>query len=203
VLDAAQPIIDVPAPAAAQAMPAIMSAVTQILLALGEDPGREGLLDTPQRVARMYVEIFSGLREDPRTHLATQFCADRHEDIVVVKDISFFSMCEHHLLPFFGRAHVAYLPKDGRLAGLSKIARVVQTLSRRPQLQERLSSQIADAVWSALQPKGVLVMVEAEHLCMAMRGVRSPQSATLTVVSRGELETNERQRAEAFRLLKS
>jgi GTP cyclohydrolase I len=180
----------------------IMAAVTQVLVALGEDPGREGLRETPSRVAKMYLEVFAGLREDPRLHLATQFCADGHENIVVVKDIAFFSMCEHHLLPFFGKAHVAYLPQGGRLAGLSKIARVVNTLARRPQLQERLSTQIAEAIWDALRPRGVLVLVEAEHLCMAMRGVRSPNSATLTVVSKGELEADAAQRAEAFKLLR-
>lgn len=180
----------------------IMEAVSKMLIALGEDPSREGLRETPSRVAKMYLEVFSGLQEDPRLHLATQFSADAHEDIVIVKDISFFSMCEHHLLPFFGKAHVAYLPQGGRLAGLSKIARVVNTLARRPQLQERLSTQIVDAIWDALKPRGVLVLVEAEHLCMAMRGVRSPNSATVTVVSRGELETDAAQRAETFKLLR-
>ncbi|MEP9380139.1 GTP cyclohydrolase I FolE [Aquabacter sp. CN5-332] len=180
----------------------IMDAVTQTLIALGEDPDREGLRETPRRVAKMYLEIFSGLNEDPRKHLTTQFCADGHEDIVIVKDISFFSMCEHHLLPFFGKAHVAYLPQDGRLAGLSKIARVVHTLARRPQLQERLSTQIVEAMWDALRPKGVFVLIEAEHLCMAMRGVRAPNSATLTVVSKGVLETDAAMRAEAFKLLR-
>jgi GTP cyclohydrolase IA len=181
----------------------VMAAVREILIALGEDPTREGLRQTPQRVAKMYLEVFSGLYEDPGEHLrATQFCDDHHKDIVIVKDISFFSMCEHHLLPFLGKAHVAYLPQEGRLTGLSKIARVVNTLARRPQLQERLSSQIAEAIWGTLNPRGVLVLVEAEHLCMAMRGVQAPHSSTLTVVSKGELETDASLRNETFRLLR-
>lgn len=186
-----------------EAISTISRAVREILVAIGEDPDREGLQDTPKRVAKMYMEVFGGLYEDPRIHLQTQFTADQHENIVIVKDISFYSMCEHHLLPFHGKAHVAYVPDGGRLAGLSKLARVVNTLSRRPQLQERLSSQIVEALWSALSPLGVLVLVEADHMCMAMRGVRSPNSKTMTVVSRGVLETNAMMRAEAFKLLRS
>ncbi|MGV2122184.1 GTP cyclohydrolase I FolE [Agrobacterium vitis] len=180
----------------------IAEAVKQILTAAGEDPQREGLRDTPLRVAKMFEELFSGLEEDPRDHLQTQFSDDRHEDMVIVKDIRFYSVCEHHLVPFFGKAHVAYIPQGGRLTGLSKIARVVQTVSRRPQLQERLNSQIVDAMWDALKPKGVLALVEAEHMCMAMRGIRSPDSSTLTVVSRGTLESDPVLRAETFKLLR-
>ena len=180
----------------------IAEAVKQILTAAGEDPQREGLRDTPLRVAKMFEELFSGLAEDPRDHLQTQFSDDRHEDMVIVKDIRFYSVCEHHLVPFFGKAHVAYIPQGGRLTGLSKIARVVQTVARRPQLQERLNSQIVDAMWDALEPKGVLAVVEAEHMCMAMRGIRSPDSSTLTVVSRGTLETDPVLRAETFKLLR-
>lgn len=190
-------------PLASDAVDTISRAVRDILVALGEDPDREGLQDTPKRVAKMYMEVFGGLYEDPRIHLQTQFTADQHENIVIVKDIAFYSMCEHHLLPFYGKAHVAYVPDGGRLAGLSKLARVVNTLSRRPQLQERLSSQVVDALWSALSPLGVLVLVEADHMCMAMRGVRSPNSKTMTVVSRGILETDAAMRAEAFKLLRS
>lgn len=180
----------------------IAEAVKQILTAAGEDPQREGLRDTPLRVAKMFEELFSGLAEDPRDHLQTQFSDDQHEDMVIVRDIRFYSVCEHHLVPFFGKAHVAYIPQGGRLTGLSKIARVVQTVARRPQLQERLNSQIVDAMWDALKPKGVLAMVEAEHMCMAMRGIRSPDSSTLTVVSRGTLETDQVLRAETFKLLR-
>lgn len=179
----------------------IRTAVRSILEAIGEDPDREGLQDTPDRVARMYREIFAGLQQDPETHLQTQFTADQHEDIVVVKDIAFHSMCEHHLLPFFGKAHVAYLPQEGRLAGLSKMARIVETISKRPQLQERLSSQVAETMERALSPRGVLVVIEAVHMCMSMRGVKSPDSKTVTVVSRGALRHDSSLRAETYNLL--
>jgi GTP cyclohydrolase I len=181
---------------------AVAAAVRQILAASGEDPEREGLRETPLRVAKMYEELFSGLKDDACAHLLTQFTADRHESTVVVKDIVFYSVCEHHLVPFFGKAHVAYVPDEGRLTGLSKIARTVQSLARRPQLQERLTTQIVDAVWSTLRPKGALAIVEAEHLCMAMRGVRSPGSSTVTVVSKGTLETDAALRAETIGLLR-
>ena len=138
----------------------IKRAVTDILVALGEDPNREGLKDTPSRVAKMYTEVFSGLTEDPSEHPKTVFTEDGHDEIVIVKDIAFHTMCEHHLLPFFGKAHIAYLPDGGRLTGLSKLARVVDTLARRPQLQERLTGQIADAMEAVLKPKGVLVLAE-------------------------------------------
>lgn len=180
----------------------MMKAVRQILLATGEDPEREGLRDTPLRVAKMYEDLFSGLNEDPRDHLLTQFSDDQHEDVVIVKDISFYSMCEHHLIPFFGKAHVAYVPDGGRLTGLSKIARVVHSIARRPQLQERLNSQIVDTIWDVLKPRSVLVKVEAEHLCMAMRGVRTTKSSTITMVARGEYQTNPALRAEALQLLR-
>jgi len=180
----------------------IASAVREILLALGEEPEREGLLDTPDRVARMYLDVLGGLHEDPRTHLKTQFTADHHSGPVVVRDIGFHSMCEHHLLPFHGRAHVAYLPQEGRLTGLSKLARVVATVSRRPQLQERLTDQIADSVVDVLAPHGVLVVVEAEHMCMAMRGIRAHGSKTVTTVSRGVWARDAAARAEVMGLLR-
>ena len=186
---------------AANAHEIIADAVRSILAAIGEDPDREGLQDTPDRVARMYKEVFQGLHEDPEAHLQTQFTADQHEDIVVVKDIAFHSMCEHHLLPFFGKAHVAYLPQDGRLAGPSKLARIVETLARRPQLQERLSSQIAQTMETAMSPRGVLVVIEAAHMCMAMRGIKSPNATTVTVVSRGVLRLDSNLRSETYNLL--
>ncbi|MBB4342989.1 GTP cyclohydrolase I FolE [Rhizobium leguminosarum] len=181
----------------------IEKSVRDILIAIGEDPNREGLADTPARVAKMYMEVFSGLAEDPSNHFETTFSADQHEDMVIVKDITFYSMCEHHLLPFFGRAHIAYLPEDGRLAGLSKVARLVRSVARKPQLQERLSTQCVEILWKSLRPRGVLAVVEAEHLCMAMRGVNAPGSTTVTVVSRGEFEKNSALREEALRLLRS
>lgn len=187
---------------AAEVQAQIEAAVRSILEALGEDPGREGLLDTPARVARMYQEVFAGLNQDPAVHLETQFTADAHEDVVIVKDISFFSMCEHHLLPFFGKVHIAYLPDGGRLAGLSKLARVTRTIAARPQLQERLSTQIADTLDKALRPRGVMVAVEAEHMCMAMRGVRADKSTTVTLVTRGVLSCDPHLRGETLRLLR-
>ncbi|MDY6861019.1 MAG: GTP cyclohydrolase I FolE [Pseudomonadota bacterium] len=187
---------------AAEVQAQIEAAVRSILEALGEDPGREGLLETPARVARMYQEVFAGRNQDPAVHLETQFTADAHEDVVIVKDISFFSMCEHHLLPFFGKASVAYLPDGGRLAGLSKLARVTHTIAARPQLQERLCVQIADTLDQALRPRGVMVSIEAEHMCMAMRGVRADKSTTITLVTRGELSTDPRLRSETLRLLR-
>ena len=180
---------------------AIMKAVSDILAALGEDTAREGLRDTPLRVAKMYQEVFSGRDEDPRAHLKTVFQEDGHEDVVIVKDILFHTMCEHHLLPFFGKAHIAYLPAGGRLTGLSKLARVVDTVSRRPQLQERLTDDIADAIDDALAPKGVMVMVEAEHMCMAMRGIKAHGSKTITLVTRGLFDEDRDRRAETLALL--
>jgi GTP cyclohydrolase IA len=179
----------------------IEKAVTEILLAVGEDPSRDGLLNTPGRVARMYAEIFSGLHQDPSSHLTTTFEAD-HDEMVVVRDIPLYSHCEHHLVPFFGRAHVAYIPgDDGNITGLSKLARVVDGYAKRPQVQERLTVQIAEAVEQALQPKGVMVVVEAEHLCMSMRGIRKPGSTTVTSAVRGLFRRSQATRDEAMRFI--
>ncbi|ETC99333.1 GTP cyclohydrolase I [Asaia sp. SF2.1] len=180
----------------------IAGAVREILEALGEDPDREGLFETPGRVARMYLDVLGGLHEDPRDHLHKQFLADQHEGAVIVRDIGFHSMCEHHLLPFFGKAHVAYLPEGGRLTGLSKIARTVNVLARRPQLQERLTDQIAASIIEVLEPKAVMVLVEAEHMCMAMRGIRNVGSRTVTTVVRGTWQRDAALRAEIMSLLK-
>ena len=178
----------------------IEAAVTEILEALGEDPQRDGLLRTPSRVAKMYAEVFAGLREDPEHHLEVQFEAG-HDEMVMVKDIPFYSMCEHHLLPFHGQAHVAYVPgEDGKITGLSKLARLVEAYARRPQVQERLTSQVADKLMQALDPRGALVVIEAEHLCMSMRGVQKPGSLTLTSAVRG-LFLSDATRAEALQLL--
>ncbi|KAF0196326.1 MAG: GTP cyclohydrolase 1 [Bacillota bacterium] len=180
----------------------IQKAVRMILEAIGEDPDREGLQDTPSRVAKMYSEVFSGLHCDPGDHLATCFYEEKHDEMVMVKDISIYSMCEHHLLPFYGRAHVAYIPNPDKIAGLSKLVRVVETLARRPQLQERLTTEIAETITKKLDAKGVLVVIEAEHLCMTMRGVNKPGSTTVTSAVRGIFRTNHLTRAEAFSLLK-
>ncbi|HEY8908968.1 MAG TPA: GTP cyclohydrolase I FolE [Desulfosporosinus sp.] len=179
----------------------IEQAVLMILEAIGEDPTREGLLDTPKRVARMYEEVFGGLHEDPSTHLKVQFSVEAHEEMVLVKDIAVYSMCEHHLVPFHGKAHVAYVPRKGKVTGLSKLARVVEGFARRPQLQERLTSQIADAIMGELDPLGVLVVIEAEHMCMTMRGVKKAGAQTLTSAVRGIFKTNRATRAEAFSLI--
>ncbi|MDW7674849.1 MAG: GTP cyclohydrolase I FolE [Bacillota bacterium] len=179
----------------------IEEGVRLILEAIGEDPNREGLVDTPKRVARMYEEIFCGLNQDPSQHLEIVF-TEEHEEMVLVKDIPIYSMCEHHLLPFYGKAHIAYIPKKGKITGLSKLARVVEGFAKRPQLQERLTSQIADAVMKALDPRGVIAVIEAEHMCMTMRGVKKPGSATLTSAVRGIFKTNEATRAEAFSLIR-
>ena len=178
----------------------IEAAVAEILEALGEDPQRDGLLRTPSRVAKMYAEVFAGLREDPEHHLEVQFEAG-HDEMVMVKDIPFYSMCEHHLLPFHGQAHVAYVPGEhGKITGLSKLARLVEAYARRPQVQERLTSQVADKLMQALDPRGALVVIEAEHLCMSMRGVQKPGSLTLTSAVRG-LFLSDATRAEALQLL--
>ena len=181
----------------------IEKAVREIILAIGEDPDREGLLDTPKRVAKMYEEIFSGLQEDPGKHLEVYFVKEKYEELVLVKDIPFYSMCEHHLLPFFGKAHVAYLPKNGRLTGLSKLARTVETVSKRPQLQERLTSTIADSILDKLEPYGVIVMIEAEHMCMTMRGVKKPGSKTITSAVRGVFASDSKARAEVMSIINS
>ncbi|AKL94428.1 GTP cyclohydrolase FolE [Clostridium aceticum] len=181
--------------------PKIERAIRDILEAIGEDPDREGLIDTPKRIARMYEEIFMGLEADPKEHLDIYFQDEKHEELVLVKDISFYSSCEHHLVPFYGKAHVGYIPKDGKLTGLSKLARVVDTIARRPQLQERLTSMIADTIVEKLQPQGVIVVVEAEHMCMTMRGVKKPGAKTLTSVVRGVFQKDAKARAEAMALI--
>ena len=181
----------------------IQRAVREILEAIGEDPEREGLLDTPKRVGRMYAEILDGIHTDPKECLKTQFTADEHNEMVIVKDIPFSSMCEHHMLPFIGKANVAYIPKDGRITGLSKIARVVQGYSHRLQLQERLTSQVADALMEVLQPMGVLVIIEAEHMCMSIRGVNKPGALTVTSAVRGTFRSDPRTRNEALELINS
>jgi GTP cyclohydrolase I len=179
----------------------IEKAVREILEAIGEDPDRDGLQRTPERVARMYAEIFRGLNEDPATHLSVTFEAD-HDEMVLVRDIPLYGICEHHLVPFAGRAHVAYIPgPDGRITGLSKIARLVEGYARRPQIQERLTTQIADALVDVLRPDGVLVMMEAEHLCMSMRGVKKAGALTVTSAVRGLFKTNAATRSEAMSLI--
>ncbi|HVA75316.1 MAG TPA: GTP cyclohydrolase I FolE [Acidimicrobiales bacterium] len=176
----------------------IERAVREILIAIGEDPDRDGLLETPRRVARMYEEIFSGIREDPGQHLSVMFEAD-HDEMVMVKEIPVYSVCEHHLVPWFGLAHVAYIPnEDGRITGLSKLARLVDGFSRRPQVQERLTTQVADCLEAVLGPRGVLVVVEAEHLCMSMRGVRKPGATTVTSAVRGLMRDSAAARSEAM-----
>jgi len=179
-------------------LPRIEAAVRDILLAVGEDPDRDGLQRTPARVAKMYAEVLAGLREDPAHHLKVTFEAD-HDEMVMVRDIAFSSLCEHHLVPFIGRAHLAYIPgADGRITGLSKLARMVDGFARRPQVQERLTSQIADAIVDALEPVGALVVIEAEHLCMSMRGVKKPGAITVTSAVRGHLREHAAARAEAM-----
>jgi GTP cyclohydrolase I len=179
----------------------IAAAVREILLAVGEDPERDGLVKTPMRVARMYEEIFAGLREDPAQHLTVTFEAS-HDEMVLVRDIPLYSACEHHLVPFHGVAHVAYIPgDDGRITGLSKLARLVDGFARRPQVQERLTSQVADAMVKILQPRGVFVVIECEHLCMSMRGVRKPGTLTVTSAVRGIFKANPATRAEAMALI--
>ncbi len=178
----------------------IEKAVREILLLIGEDPERDGLLNTPNRVARMCKELFSGVQKDPKDEITITY-RENHDEIILVKDISFYSVCEHHLIPFFGTAHVAYLPKNGIITGLSKIARVVDTTSKRPQLQERMTSQIANAILEKLNPLGVAVVLEAEHLCMSMRGIRKPGSKTVTSVLKGIFQTNQASRAEVLSLI--
>lgn len=181
--------------------PRIAAAVREILAAIGENPERDGLQRTPERVAEMYAEICGGLREDPARHLTVTFEAE-HDEMVMVRDIPLYSICEHHLVPFAGRAHVAYIPgHDGRITGLSKLARLVDGYSKRPQVQERLTSQVADAMVLALEPRGVLVVIEAEHMCMSMRGVRKPGSTTLTSAVRGIFKENAATRAEAMSMI--
>jgi len=179
----------------------IENAVREILLAIGEDPDREGLIDTPKRLARMYEEVFSGLQEDPEKHLEINFRDEKFDELVLIKDIPFYSMCEHHLVPFFGKAHVAYIPKNGRLTGLSKLARVVETVAKRPQLQERITATVADIIMKNLDPCGVIVVIEAEHMCMTMRGVNKPGSKTITSAVRGVFKKDPRSRAEVMSMI--
>lgn len=180
----------------------IRAAVRELLAGIGEDPDRDGLLETPDRVARACLEVFGGLHEDPGSHLLKQFREGENEEMIIVKDIPFSSMCEHHLLPFTGKAHVAYIPRKGRITGLSKVARCVEGFAHRPQVQERLTSQIAEALVEALQPLGALVVIEAEHSCMTLRGVRKPGSVTVTSAVRGIFKDDLKTREEGLRLLR-
>jgi GTP cyclohydrolase IA len=180
----------------------IERAVSEILAAIGEDPQRDGLVKTPVRVARMYEELFSGLAENPAGHLEVTFEA-HHDEMVMVRDIPFASLCEHHMIPFIGRAHVAYIPgQDGRITGLSKLARLVDGYAKRLQVQERMTTQIADAIEEALVPMGVLVVVEAEHLCMSMRGVKKPGTTTVTSAVRGLFRSDSATRSEAMQFVR-
>jgi GTP cyclohydrolase I len=180
----------------------VRAAVSELLIAIGEDPERDGLVNTPVRVAAMYEELFSGIHDDPARHLEVTFAAE-HDEMVMVRDIPFASLCEHHLIPFLGRAHVAYIPADdGRITGLSKLARLVDGYARRLQVQERMTSQIADAIASVLSPRGVLVVIEAEHLCISMRGVKKPGTMTITSSVRGLFRSDVATRAEAMQFIR-
>jgi len=180
----------------------IEQGVKLIIDGIGEDISREGLLGTPKRVADMYEEIFSGLGKDPLEELGSQF-DENHDEIILVKDIPFYSVCEHHLVPFIGKAHIAYVPnKSGKIVGLSKLVRVLETVAKRPQVQERLTSIVADTILKKIDPRGVMVIVEAEHLCMSMRGVRKPNTITVTSAVRGLFRENPASRAEAMALIK-
>jgi GTP cyclohydrolase I len=178
----------------------IKEAMKMIIEAIGEDVQREGLVGTPERVAKMYSEIFSGLTENPEDYLDV-FFNEAHEEMVLVKNIPFYSTCEHHFIPFFGHAHVAYIPTKGKITGLSKLARVVDTIAKRPQLQERLTSEIADVIMKKLKPHGVLVVVDAEHLCMSMRGIKKPGAKTVTSAVRGIFQRDAKSRSEALSLI--
>ena len=179
----------------------IREAVTSIIKAIGENPGREGLLDTPNRVAEMYAELFMGLGKDPKEELSVSF-EEGHREMVLVKDIPFYSMCEHHLLPFYGVAHIGYIPNsEGRVVGASKLARVVEIVAKRPQIQERMTTQIANAIVEGIKPDGVAVVVQAEHLCMIMRGIKKPGSAIVTSALKGIFRSRPETRAEFFTLL--
>jgi GTP cyclohydrolase IA len=179
----------------------IEKAVREILYAIGEDPDRDGLRDTPARVARSFAEQFAGLGQRPEDALTTMFDSD-HDELVLVKDIEMMSTCEHHLLPFYGVAHIGYTPNDkGKITGLSKLARLVEVYARRPQVQERMTSQIADGLMQVLEPRGVIVVIEAEHMCMTLRGVRKPGAKTITSAVRGDFRTSEATRAEAMSLI--
>ncbi len=194
-------IVDLHAPAVEPDTARIERAVHELLAAVGEDPFRDGLLNTPSRVARMWCELLDGYRENPAAHLATTFDI-AHGELVLVKDIAFSSMCEHHMLPFTGHAHIAYLPAGGRVTGLSKLARLVDGFAHRLQVQERLTVQIADALEAMLEPAGVLVVVDAEHSCMGLRGVRKPGSSTVTTAARGVYRTDSCARAEVLGFLR-
>lgn len=180
-------------------LPRIQRAVREILIAVGEDPDREGLQETPARVARMYAELFRGLHTDPRKHLQ-KFFTEQYDEMVLVRDISFHSMCEHHMLPFFGKAHIGYVP-DGKVVGLSKLARVVEEVSHRPQVQERMTEQIANLLLDELNVKGVAVVVEATHSCMTIRGVRKPNSVCVTSAMKGLFRSNLSSRSEVMNLI--
>lgn len=180
----------------------IEKAIKEILAAIGEDTKRKDLLDTPTRVADMFEEIFSGIKQDARRELEV-ILDQRHDEIILLKNIPLYSMCEHHLLPFVGKAHIAYIPKQGRVTGLSKLARVVDVLSRRPQVQERLTTQIAEIIMSKLKPQGCMVVIEAEHFCMSFRGVKKPGVLTVTSVVRGVFKKNEKTRSETLALIKN
>ncbi|MCI6583484.1 MAG: GTP cyclohydrolase I FolE [Mobiluncus porci] len=180
----------------------VEKAIRDLLIAVGEDPDREGLLETPARLGRSFAELLEGYRIDPREHLKRLFPVE-HNDLVLVKDIPFNSTCEHHLLPFFGRAHVGYIPKDKRITGLSKLARLVDGYAHRLQVQERLTEQISDAVWEVLQPQGVIVVLQAEHMCMTVRGVKKPGAHTTTSAVRGVMQTSQATRSEAMSLILS
>jgi GTP cyclohydrolase I len=179
----------------------IERAVRDILEAIGENPKKKDLLETPKRVAEMYEEIFSGIKQDPEKELEV-ILDQKHHEIILLKGIPMHSICEHHLLPFFGKAHIAYIPKSGRVTGLSKLARVVDILAHRPQVQERLTTQIAEIIMSKLKPLGVMVVIEAEHLCMSLRGVKKPGTLTITSAVRGIFKENEKTRSEALALIK-
>ncbi len=179
----------------------IEKAVRDILAAIGENPDRKDLQNTPQRVAEMYEEIFSGISQKPEVELEVVL-DQKHNEIILLKNIPLYSCCEHHLLPFLGKANIAYIPKGGRVTGLSKLARVVDILSKRPQVQERLTTQIADIIMSKLKPQGCMVVIEAEHMCMSMRGIKKPGTMTVTSAVRGIFQANEKTRAEALSLMK-
>jgi GTP cyclohydrolase I len=179
----------------------IEKAIKQILEAIGEEVSRDGLKETPKRVAEMYADLFSGLHKDPAKELTT-FKQSEHEEMVIVKNIPFYSICEHHLVPFFGQAHIAYIPKKGRVTGLSKLVRVLEGYAKRPQVQERLTSEVADSIMEKLDPHGVLIVIEAEHLCMSMRGVKKPGTLTITSAVRGVFRKDAKVRSEALALIK-
>ncbi len=180
----------------------IKQAVKQIIKAIGENPEREGLKETPERVAEMYEEIFSGIKKDPKS-VVKVFNSEEHDEMVILKDIPFYSVCEHHLMPFLGKAHIAYIPRGNKLIGLSKLARIVEIYAKRLQLQERLTTQIADTIKNLIEPLGVLVIIEAEHLCMTMRGIKKPGSKMVTSALRGAFKKNESTRKEALDLIKN